>query len=300
MSSFSKLNLSNELIKVLNDIGFDKPTHIQQKAIPLLNKKPIDFIGLAQTGTGKTAAFGLPLIDFINSENRETQALVLAPTRELGQQIANQLSLFSKYLPNIQIQAVYGGASITVQMKEIKRKTPHIVIATPGRLLDLMRRKTLNLDSIKFVILDEADEMLNMGFKEDLDKILSYTGDDKNTWLFSATMPNDIRLIIKNYMSNPVEVKVSSGNQINENIIHQYIIVNSSTKFDGLKRILDSDEDFRGIIFCRTRATTQQLADNLKKTGYHVDALHGEMSQSQRDRVMKRFKEHSLKILQMS
>jgi len=297
MTSFSKLNLSNELIKVLNDIGFDKPTHIQQKAIPLLNKKPIDFIGLAQTGTGKTAAFGLPLIDFINSKNKETQALVLAPTRELGQQIANQLSLFSKYLPNIQIQAVYGGASITVQMKEIKRKTPHIVIATPGRLLDLMRRKTLSLDSIKFVILDEADEMLNMGFKEDLDKILSYTGDDKNTWLFSATMPNDIRLIIKNYMSNPVEVKVSSENQINENIIHQYVIVNSSTKFDGLKRILDLDEDFRGIIFCRTRAATQQLADNLKKTGYHVDALHGEMSQSQRDRVMKRFKEHSLKIL---
>ena len=198
---------------------------------------------------------------------------MLAPTRELGQQIASQLALFAKYLPNIQTQAVYGGASIVLQMKEIKRRTPQIVIATPGRLLDLMRRKTLNLSAVKFVVLDEADEMLNMGFKDDLDDILSYTGDNKNTWLFSATMPKEIRSIVKNYMHNPVEVKVSTGNQVNENIEHQFALVNSTNKFESLKRILDSEEDFRGVIFCRTRVATQQLADNLKKSGFQAEAL---------------------------
>ena len=212
-----------------------KPSPIQEQSIPLLNEKPQDFIGLAQTGTGKTAAFGLPLLDWINTEQKTTQALILAPTRELGQQIAGQLEIFAKYLPNIQLQSVYGGASIVVQMKEIKRRTPQIVIATPGRLLDLMRRKVLDLSTIRFVVLDEADEMLNMGFKEDLDDILSYTGDAKNTWLFSATMPKEIRNIVKSYMSKPVEVKVSTGNQLNENIEHQYAVVKSSDKFEGLK-----------------------------------------------------------------
>ena len=297
MKSFSELGLSESLMRVLPEMGFEKPSPIQEQAIPLLNLKKQDFIGLAQTGTGKTAAFGLPLLDWINSDQKETQALVLAPTRELGQQIASQLALFAKYLPNIQTQAVYGGASIVLQMKEIKKRTPQIVIATPGRLLDLMRRKTLNLSAVKFVVLDEADEMLNMGFKDDLDDILSYTGDNKNTWLFSATMPKEIRSIVKNYMHNPVEVKVSTGNQVNENIEHQFALVNSTNKFESLKRILDSEEDFRGVIFCRTRAATQQLADNLKKSGFQAEALHGEMSQAQRDRVMKRFKEHSLQVL---
>lgn len=297
MKSFSELGLSELLMRVLPEMGFEKPSPIQEQAIPLLKEKTQDFIGLAQTGTGKTAAFGLPLLDWINPDQKETQALVLAPTRELGQQIASQLALFAKYLPNIQTQAVYGGASIVVQMKEIKRRTPQIVIATPGRLLDLMRRKTLNLSAVKFVVLDEADEMLNMGFKDDLDDILSYTGDNKNTWLFSATMPKEIRSIVKNYMNNPVEVKVSTGNQINENIEHQFTLLNSTNKFEGLKRILDSEENFRGIIFCRTRAATQQLADNLKKSSCQAEALHGEMSQAQRDRVMKRFKEHNLQVL---
>ena len=297
MKSFSELGLSELLMRVLPEMGFEKPSPIQEQAIPLLKEKTQDFIGLAQTGTGKTAAFGLPLLDWINPDQKETQALVLAPTRELGQQIASQLALFAKYLPNIQTQAVYGGASIVVQMKEIKRRTPQIVIATPGRLLDLMRRKTLSLSAVKFVVLDEADEMLNMGFKDDLDDILSYTGDNKNTWLFSATMPKEIRSIVKNYMNNPVEVKVSTGNQINENIEHQFTLLNSTNKFEGLKRILDSEENFRGIIFCRTRAATQQLADNLKKSSCQAEALHGEMSQAQRDRVMKRFKEHNLQVL---
>ena len=297
MKSFSELGLSKSLMRVLPEMGFEEPSPIQEKAIPLLKEKKQDFIGLAQTGTGKTAAFGLPLLDWINAEVKKTQALVLAPTRELGQQIAGQLELFAKYLPNIQTQAVYGGASIVLQMNKIKKRTPQIVIATPGRLLDLMRRKTLDLSVVKLVVLDEADEMLNMGFKDDIDDILSYTGDNKNTWLFSATMPKEIRAIVKNYMSKPVEVKVSTGNLVNENIEHQFALVNSTNKFEGLKRILDSEDEFKGVIFCRTRAATQQLADNLKKSSYHAEALHGEMSQAQRDRVMLRFKEHSLKVL---
>jgi ATP-dependent RNA helicase DeaD len=297
MKSFSELGLSESLMRVLPEMGFEKPSPIQEEAIPLLKEKAQDFIGLAQTGTGKTAAFGLPLLDWIDPSQKETQALVLAPTRELGQQIAGQLAVFGKYMPNIQIQAVYGGASIVVQMKDIKRRTPQIVIATPGRLLDLMRRKSLNLNAVKFVVLDEADEMLNMGFKEDLDDILSYTGDNKNTWLFSATMPSEIRSIVKNYMHDPVEVKVSTGNQVNENIEHQFTVVKSSHKFESLQRILDAEENFRGVVFCRTRAATQTLADNLKKSNYQAEALHGEMSQAQRDRVMKRFKEHNLQVL---
>ncbi|MDG1917236.1 MAG: DEAD/DEAH box helicase [Flavobacteriales bacterium] len=297
MKSFSELGLSKPLMQVLPELGFENPSPIQEQAIPLLNEKPQDFIGLAQTGTGKTAAFGLPLLDWINPDQKDTQALILAPTRELGQQIAGQLEIFAKYLPNIRIQSVYGGASIVVQMKDIKRRTPQIVIATPGRLLDLMRRKVLDLSTIRFVVLDEADEMLNMGFKEDLDDILAYTGDTKNTWLFSATMPKEIRHIVKSYMSKPVEVKVSTGNQVNENIEHQYAVVKSSDKFEGLKRVLDVEEGFRGVIFCRTRIKTQQLADDLNKSGYQSEALHGDLSQAQRDRVMKRFKDHSLQVL---
>ena len=297
MKSFSELGLSKPLMQVLPELGFEKPSPIQEQSIPLLNDKAQDFIGLAQTGTGKTAAFGLPLLDWINPDQKDTQALILAPTRELGQQIAGQLSIFAKYLPKIQIQSVYGGASIVAQMKDIKRRTPQIVIATPGRLLDLMRRKVLDLSTIRFVVLDEADEMLNMGFKEDLDDILAYTGDTKNTWLFSATMPKEIRNIVKSYMSKPVEVKVSTGNQLNENIEHQYAVVKSSDKFEGLKRVLDVEEGFRGVIFCRTRIKTQQLADDLNKSGYQSEALHGDLSQAQRDRVMKRFKDHSLQVL---
>ena len=297
MKSFSELGLSKPLLQVLPELGFEKPSPIQYQAIPLLSEIPRDFIGLAQTGTGKTAAFGLPLLDWIEIRERSTHALILAPTRELGQQIAGQLEIFAKYLPNIQIQSVYGGSSIVVQMKDIKRTPPHIVIATPGRLLDLIRRKVLDLSTIRFVVLDEADEMLNMGFKDDLDDILSYTGDAKNTWLFSATMPKEIRNIVKNYMSNPVEVKVSTGNQLNENIEHQYAVVKSSDKFEGLKRFLDAEEGFRGVIFCRTRIKTQQLADDLNKSGYQSEALHGDLSQAQRDRVMKRFKSHTLQVL---
>ena len=201
MKKFSDLNLSDSVLRVLPELGFESPSPIQEKAIPLLKEKRQDFIGLAQTGTGKTAAFGLPLLDWVNPDLKQTQALILAPTRELGQQIGEQLAIFSKYLPNIQTQTVYGGASIVEQMRSIKRRTPQIVIATPGRLLDLIRRKSINLSGIKFVVLDEADEMLNMGFKEDIDDILSNTGEDKNTWLFSATMPKEIIHIVNSYMN---------------------------------------------------------------------------------------------------
>lgn len=297
LKTFSELGLSDSILRVLPELGFENPSPIQEQAIPLLKEKPQDFIGLAQTGTGKTAAFGLPLLDWIDPQARGTQSLILAPTRELGQQIAEQLKKYSKYLSKIETQAVYGGASIMVQMKALKRKTPHIIIATPGRLLDLIRRKAIDLSTIKYVVLDEADEMLNMGFKEDLDKILSYTGNSKNTWLFSATMPSEIRSIVKEYMSKPAEVKVSDGKQLNENIEHQYAIVKTSNKYDAMKRILDVEENFRGVIFCRTKAKTQQLADELKKDRYQAEALHGDMSQAQRDRVMKSFKNHSLQVL---
>lgn len=297
LKTFSELGLSDSILRVLPELGFENPSPIQEQAIPLLKEKPQDFIGLAQTGTGKTAAFGLPLLDWIDPQARGTQSLILAPTRELGQQIAEQLKKYSKYLLKIETQAVYGGASIMVQMKALKRKTPHIIIATPGRLLDLIRRKAIDLSTIKYVVLDEADEMLNMGFKEDLDKILSYTGNSKNTWLFSATMPSEIRSIVKEYMSKPAEVKVSDGKQLNENIEHQYAIVKTSNKYDAMKRILDVEENFRGVIFCRTKAKTQQLADELKKDRYQAEALHGDMSQAQRDRVMKSFKNHSLQVL---
>lgn len=297
LKTFSELGLSDSILRVLPELGFENPSPIQEQAIPLLKEKPQDFIGLAQTGTGKTAAFGLPLLDWIDPQARGTQSLILAPTRELGQQIAEQLKKYSKYLSKIETQAVYGGASITVQMKALKRKTPHIIIATPGRLLDLIRRKAIDLSTIKYVVLDEADEMLNMGFKEDLDKILSYTGNSKNTWLFSATMPLEIRSIVKEYMSKPAEVKVSDGKQLNENIEHQYAVVKTSNKYDAMKRILDVEENFRGVIFCRTKAKTQQLADELKKDRYQAEALHGDLSQAQRDRVMKSFKNHSLQVL---
>ena len=261
LKSFSELGLSKPLMQVLPELGFENPSPIQEQAIPLLNEKPQDFIGLAQTGTGKTAAFGLPLLDWINPDQKDTQALILAPTRELGQQIAGQLEIFAKYLPNIRIQSVYGGASIVVQMKDIKRRTPQIVIATPGRLLDLMRRKVLDLSTIKFVVLDEADEMLNMGFKEDLDDILAYTGDSKNTWLFSATMPKEIRHIVKSYMSNPVEVKVSTGNQVNENIEHQYAVVKSSDKFEGFntKNVPFSGDLFDNFMSKKSEKSTRMI-----------------------------------------
>ncbi|MFZ9848506.1 MAG: DEAD/DEAH box helicase [Flavobacteriales bacterium] len=296
MTNFTELGLSAPLLKALTEMGIETPTPIQEQAIPILIGEPRNFIGLAQTGTGKTAAFGLPLLEVLKPELRHTQALILAPTRELGQQIAQQLQLFAKYTSTIRIVVVYGGASIVEQMRALKN-TPHIIIATPGRLMDLMSRKALSITDISHVILDEADEMLNMGFKEDIDEILSHTPEDKVTWLFSATMPKDIRRIVSKYMPEAAEIAVNKGGEMNKKIKHQYAVVRESDKTQALKRFIEATEEMRGIVFCRTKIITQQLAEDLKKHDIKAEPLHGDMSQSQRDQVMKRFKAGGLQVL---
>ena len=296
MATFKDLGLSDDILKVLGEIGFETPSAIQEQSIPKLLENEIDLIGLAQTGTGKTAAFGLPLLERIDPSEKYTQALVLAPTRELGRQIAEQLHTFSKYMKKVNVLAVYGGAPIHLQMKDLQR-TQHVIIATPGRLIDLIKRKAVKLDQLKMMVLDEADEMLNMGFKEELDKILSYTPEEKSTWLFSATMPSEIKRIVKKYMENPVEVKVNTENKVNKNIEHKFAVVRQNDKFEALTRFMDMTPEMRGVVFCRTKRDTQMLAENLVRQNYKADSLHGDLSQPQRDRVMKRFKNHDLQLL---
>ncbi len=297
MDNFSELGLSSSTIDSLDQLGFSTPTPVQKKAIPLLlQNDPCDFIGLAQTGTGKTAAFGLPLMDLIDSEAPFMQALIMAPTRELGQQTAKQLVDFSKNHKKLNVEVVYGGAAIVNQIKALKRPT-QIVVATPGRLLDLIKRKSVKLENIKYVVLDEADEMLNMGFKEDIDEILSHTPGDRATWLFSATMPAEIRRIVKKYMSEPREVSVNQEEKSNKDISHKYVMTKTANKFPALRRFLDLQPDMRGIMFCRTRRETQEIAEQLGNQGYNAEALHGELSQQQRDNVMKRFKLKSMQLL---
>src|SRR6187431_3092850 len=296
MKSFESLGLSKGLVESILKIGFENPTPIQEKAIPVLLSGNRDFVGLAQTGTGKTAAFGLPLLELVDAESRFTQALVLAPTRELGLQIASDLENFTEKFKPFNIVAVYGGSSISEQIRKVKRGA-QIIVATPGRLIDLIDRKAINLSTIRFVVLDEADEMLNMGFKDDLDKILSFTPKTKFTWLFSATMPREVRAIMKNYMTDPFELQVGEQNTSNVNIEHTYVIVQDKDKYLALKRILDYNPDIFGLIFCRTRIDTQRIAEMLMKDGYSADALHGDLTQQQRDRVMNKFRQRSLQIL---
>ena len=297
MNKFQKLGLSASVVEVLDKMGFETPTPIQEKAIPiLLGNDPTDFIGLAQTGTGKTAAFGLPLIELIDIDNKATQALIMAPTRELGQQTAKQLVDFSKNQKGLNIEVVYGGAAIINQIKALKRPT-QIVVATPGRLLDLIKRKAIKLDNVKYVVLDEADEMLNMGFKEDIDEILSHTLDDRVTWLFSATMPAEIRRIVKKYMDAPEEISINTKEKINKDISHKYVTTKTANKLAAIRRFMDIQPDMRGIMFCRTKRETQQIADDLGNLGYGVEALHGDLSQPQRDAVMRRFKTRSMQLL---
>lgn len=297
MNNFSKLGLSSSIIEVLDQIGFENPTPVQEKAIPLLlHKDPRDFIGIAQTGTGKTAAFGLPLIELIDINHESTQALIMAPTRELGQQTAQQLIDFSRNHKDLNVEVVYGGASITQQMKAL-RKPVQIVVATPGRLLDLINRKAINLKNVRYVVLDEADEMLNMGFIDDIDKILSYTLSERVIWLFSATMPPEIRKIVKKYMESPLEVSINKQEKINKDISHKFVTTKTVNKIPALRRFLDLQPDMRGILFCRTKRETQQISDDLSNLGYGVEALHGDLSQPQRDAVMKRFKARSMQLL---
>lgn len=297
LTTFQDLGLSEEILKAITEMGFETPSDIQTEAIPLLLESDSDFIGLAQTGTGKTAAFGLPLLEQVDPSIRHTQALILAPTRELGKQIAVQLDKFGKYLKRVNSLVVYGGTPIMNQMRALKDDVQHVIIATPGRLLDLIKRKAVKLDHLKVLVLDEADEMLNMGFKEEIDNILSYVSSEKNTWLFSATMPNEIKHIVNTYMNNPREVKINAQNKVNTNIEHQYVIVQRGDKVDALKRFLDALPKLRGVVFCRTKRDTQELAEILLKKNYKADALHGDLSQVQRDRVMQRFRSNALQVL---
>jgi len=296
MKSFDALGLSGELVETIRQMGFESPTPIQEQAIPILLTGNTDLVGLAQTGTGKTAAFGLPLLELIDDTNRSTQALILAPTRELSVQITSDLEKFSAGMKNLNIVTVYGGASISDQIRKV-RKGVQIIVATPGRLIDLLSRKVVDLTTIRYVILDEADEMLNMGFKEDIDDILSTMPKEKNVWLFSATMPREVREISKNYMKNPQEITMGERNQGNENIDHQYIVVDERDKYLALKRFVDYTTDIFGVIFCRTKIDTQRIAEHLIKDGYNADSLHGDLTQMQRDRVMRSFKNKTLQLL---
>ncbi|MBS1489643.1 MAG: DEAD/DEAH box helicase [Bacteroidetes bacterium] len=296
MKSFDALGLSGELVETIRQLGFENPTPIQEKAIPVLLQGNTDLVGLAQTGTGKTAAFGLPLLELVDANNRQTQALVVAPTRELSVQITNDFERFSKNFKPLNIVTVYGGASISDQIKKVKRGA-QIIVATPGRLIDLLSRKVVNLSQIQYVVLDEADEMLNMGFKEDIDEILSTTPESKRVWLFSATMPREVRDIASNYMSNPQEIAMEGQKQGNENIDHQYALVDDRDKYLALKRFVDYTPGIFGVVFCRTKMDTQKIAEHLIKDGYNADPLHGDLTQAQRDRVMKSFKNKTLQLL---
>jgi len=293
---FKDLGLPKDIQKAVDKLGFTTPSEIQEKAIPILAEGKKDFVGLAQTGTGKTAAFGLPLMQHIDFESRDTQGLVICPTRELCMQITKDLVAFAKYMANPNIVPVYGGASISDQIRRIK-KGAHIVVATPGRLLDLINRKAVKLKTVQRVILDEADEMLNMGFKEDIDGILEQTPDIKRVWLFSATMPKAVRRIADNYMKDPVEIVVGKQNAVAVNIEHRYYMMKERDRYHALKRILDYYPDIFGLIFCRTRRETGQISDKLEKEGYDVVALHGDLSQAQRDAAMKKFRERTVKVL---
>ncbi len=294
--TFEKLGLSNDLLRAVTDLGFETPTPIQQQTIPLLSKELTDIVALAQTGTGKTAAFGLPMLERINTEEKKVQALILAPTRELCVQITNDLKNYSKYLRGFSITSVYGGASIENQIRDIKRGV-QVIAATPGRLLDLIERRAVNLGTVNIVVLDEADEMLNMGFKDSIDAILSETPKDKHTWLFSATMPREVERIARTYMNKPVELTSGKKNEGASTIKHVYYVVNPRERYMALKRVVDYYPEIFGIVFCRTRAETQDVAESLIKDGYSADALHGDLSQAQRDFVMKRFRNRTLQML---
>ena len=296
MNKFEELGIDARVVKAITELGFESPTPIQEATIPVLLSEQRDLVGLAQTGTGKTAAFGLPLIEKIDFDSKHTQALVICPTRELCLQITRDLQNFTKYINGAHIVAIYGGASLEMQSRELNRGA-QVIVATPGRMVDMISRRKVKLQGIFTVVLDEADEMLNMGFKEDLDSILSETPETKNTWLFSATMQNEVARIARNYMSNPLEVTVGKQNQGAENIEHRYYIVHAKDKYAALKRIADFNPEIFGIVFCRTRIETQQIAEQLIKDGYNADALHGDLSQQQRDQVMARYRSKTLQML---
>jgi ATP-dependent RNA helicase DeaD len=294
--SFEGLGIEEGLLQSIHTLGFTQPTPIQEKAIPVLLQGTKDFIGLAQTGTGKTAAFGLPLLQLINKQQKFPQALIICPTRELCVQITNDLNSFKRKTDHISVVAVYGGASIGMQIRDLK-KAAHIVVATPGRLIDLIERKAINLENIQYVVLDEADEMLNMGFKDDIEFILKNTPNRQSTWLFSATMPPEIRQVSKRYMKQPFEITIGKVNEGASTIDHQYFVTSQVNRYETLKRIIDFNPGLYGLIFTRTKADAQEITESLIREGYDIEALHGDLTQALRDKVMTRFRERNLQLL---
>lgn len=293
---FNELGLKESILSAITEMGYESPTPIQQQSIPYLLDNQGDLIGLASTGTGKTAAFGLPLLNQIETDSKNTQGLVICPTRELCIQISRDLVAYSKNIRGLSVVPVYGGTDIVKQIRQIERGA-QIIVATPGRLLDLINRKKIRLGEVEAVILDEADEMLNMGFKEDIDSILEKTPDYKNVWLFSATMPKEVARIAKNYMEDPFEITVGGKNETNKNIEHHYYVVKERDRFQALKSVIDFNPNIYGLIFCRTRRDTAAVADKLMAGGYNAEPLHGDLSQAQRDRVMQKFRTKTLQIL---
>lgn len=296
MNKFEQLGLSESLQRAIIDLGFENPTEVQEKAIPLLLEQDTDLVALAQTGTGKTAAFGFPVIQKIDANNRNTQALILSPTRELCLQITNEIKNYSKYEKGINVVAVYGGASITEQARDIKRGA-QIIVATPGRMQDMINRGLVNITQINYCILDEADEMLNMGFYEDIVNILSTTPDEKSTWLFSATMPTEVARIAKQFMHNPIEITVGTKNSGSATVSHEFYLVNARDRYEALKRLADANPDIFSVVFCRTKRDTQAVAEKLIEDGYSAASLHGDLSQAQRDSVMKSFRGKQIQML---
>ncbi|TMM31031.1 DEAD/DEAH box helicase [Polaribacter aestuariivivens] len=296
MSTFKEIGLKAPIVKALTDLGYEKPTVIQEKAIPQIISSNTDLKAFAQTGTGKTAAFSLPILELLDESNSNVQAIILSPTRELAVQIGKNIEDFCKYLPNVKVTTVYGGANMEQQIRSLKRGS-QIVVGTPGRTVDLINRRALKLGNVQWLVLDEADEMLNMGFKDELDKVLEATPETKQTLLFSATFPREVESIARNYMTKPVEITSGEKNQGSDNVSHEYYSVTERTRYPALKRIADLNPDIYAIIFCRTRRETQEVADNLIKDGYSADSLHGDLSQGQRDSVMGKFRKKTIQIL---
>lgn len=296
MSTFQELGLNQDLLNAVADLGFTKPSEVQEKAIPTLLAEERDLVALAQTGTGKTAAFGFPMLQKINIDSRTTQGLILSPTRELCLQITNELKLYGKYCKGLNVVAIYGGASITEQARQVKRGA-QIIVATPGRMKDMINRNLVDISKIEYSVLDEADEMLNMGFYEDITDILSYTPDDKSTWLFSATMPKEVATIARKFMYDPIEITVGNRNESTSQVSHEYYLVNGRDRYLALKRLADANPDIFSVIFCRTKRDTQKVAEKLVEDGYSAGALHGDLSQNQRDLVMKSFRNKQIQML---
>tara|TARA_Y100000389_G_scaffold136029_1_gene133559 strand:+ start:5132 stop:6808 length:1677 start_codon:yes stop_codon:yes gene_type:complete len=296
MTTFKSLGLNAQLLKAVENLGFESPTEVQHKVIPILLENNTDLVALAQTGTGKTAAFGFPILQKIDTENRNTQGLIISPTRELCLQITNDMTTYGQGLKNLNIVAIYGGASITEQAKKIKRGA-QIIVATPGRLKDMIKRKMVNIRSIEYCVLDEADEMLNMGFYEDIKDILKNTPNDKDSWLFSATMPPEVNVIAKKFMHDPKEITIGTKNSSAKNISHQYYIVGARERYSALRAVISLNTDIFGCVFCRTKIETQKVADKLIKDGYKAAAIHGDLSQNQRDAVMQSFRKKKIQLL---